>query len=113
MYNVTFSNPDTGRVIYSSLSSTCREDTCETDITPPSLSRICPSSTITVTANYELGQRLLSNPITIGMQILLCVLYLGEGGRIGQDVHTILLRNVINPGKCADSVFGAIYSLVL
>ena len=67
-YNVTFSDPDTNTVTYSAPYSTCHKDTCnETDITPSSLSRICPSSTITVSADYGLGQRLLFDPITIGM----------------------------------------------
>ena len=66
-YNVTFSNPITNTVIPY---STCHRDTCNvTDMTPPSLSQICSSSTITVTvrADYGLGERLLSDPIDIGM----------------------------------------------
>ena len=69
-YNVTFLNPDTNMVIYSAPYSTCRRDTCNAmDITPPSLSQICSSSTVTVTirADYGLGERLLSDPINIGM----------------------------------------------
>ena len=65
-YNVTFSDPNTGNVIYSAPFSTCGEDTCETDITPPSLSQVCPSSTIAITAEYRLGQMMLSDPTTIG-----------------------------------------------
>ena len=65
-YNVTFSDPDTGSVIYLAPFSTCGEDTCETDITPPtgSLAQVCPSSTITVTTDNGLGE---SGPTTIGM----------------------------------------------
>ena len=65
-YNVTFSDPNTGNVTYSALFSTCGEDTCETDVILPLLSQVCPSSAITITAEYRLGQMMLSGPITIG-----------------------------------------------
>lgn len=71
VYDVTFSDPDTGNVIYSAPFSTCGKDTCETDITPPSLMGVCPSSVVRVSADYGLGLRLLSGPITIGMCHLL------------------------------------------
>ena len=69
-FNVTFSDPDTENIIYSLPTSTCGGDECDIEITPAppsSLSQVCPLIG-TVAADYGLGQRLLSDPITIGMQ---------------------------------------------
>ena len=54
-----------GSVYDSTTVSTCGRDTCETYITPV----MCPSATIAVTVHADngFGQRLLSDPITIGM----------------------------------------------
>ena len=71
-YNVSYTDPTTGRVLDSTIVSTCGEDTCDNDVIPP-LSLVCPSSTsdstvaITVMAYNGFRQRPLTDPITIGM----------------------------------------------
>ena len=69
-YNVSLSDPITGSVHNSTTVSTCGGDTCDAYITPTSNSSVlCPSATITVTADNGYGQRLLSDPIAIGMLV--------------------------------------------
>ena len=70
-YSLSYSDPTTGSVVYSTNVSTCGEDVCVNDVSFPSSSLVCPSSIITVTADNGFRQRLLSDPITIG--IILCM----------------------------------------
>ena len=70
-YNVSYSDPTTGTIVDSTTVSTCGEDICETDIIPPSSIQVLSSSTITVTADDGFGQRLISDPITIGIILVL------------------------------------------
>ena len=56
-----------GSVFHLTTVYTCGEDSCETDVILPSKSLVCPFSTVIVTADNGFGQRLLSDPITIGM----------------------------------------------
>ena len=79
-YNISYSDPTTGNKISSTIIVyTCGEDTCETNIAlPSSLSLLCdnPKALITITiiaADSRLGCRPLSDPIVIGISVVLSV----------------------------------------
>ena len=89
-YNITFSEPDTDNVIHSTTVSTCGEDTCETDITLPSSTLVCPPSTFTVdvSADHGYGQTLLSDPINTGIYVLtILTLYIFTACMHARDIY--------------------------
>ena len=74
-YSLSYSDPTTGSVVYSTNVSTCGEDVCVNDVSLPSPSLVCPSSIITVTADNGFRQRLLSDPIIIGICMSNTIVY--------------------------------------